>query len=138
MNRPANPFVANFVGMESLIPGTVLTSKNGTVTVSIPGYVIEAVGEQKPEVEVFCGIRPENVVIDSYDPAKPNHNGNIFPAKVVGITSLGPFLKVTLDCGFPLVSYVTRGSFARLKLAIGEEVLASFNATAVHLISRKI
>jgi len=137
MNRPVNTFVANFVGMESLIPGTVLTSKNGTVTVSIPGGVIEAVGEQTPGEGVFCGIRPENVVIDSYDPAKPNHTGNIFPAKVVGITSLGPFLKVALDMDFPLVSYVTRGSFSSLNLVVGEKIWASFKPEAVHLISRK-
>jgi tungstate transport system ATP-binding protein len=137
MNRPVNCFVANFVGMESLIPGTVLTSKNGTISVSIPGGKIEAVGESLPGEKVFCGIRPENVVIDSYDPAKPNHNGNIFPARIVGITSIGPFLKVTLDLGFPLVSYVTRGSFARLKLTIGEKILASFKPEAVHLILMK-
>ncbi len=49
---------------------------------------------------------------------------------------MGPFLKVELDCGFPLVSYVTRESFAALELAEGKDVYATFKATAVHIISR--
>jgi tungstate transport system ATP-binding protein len=137
MNRPANPFVAKFVGMETLIPGTVLANKDGMVIVSVPGGEIKAVGEQMPGEEVFCGIRPENVVIDSYNPTKLDHNGNIFPAKIVGITSIGPFLKLTLDLGFLLFSYVTRGSFARLKLAVGENIIISFKPEAVHLILMK-
>jgi molybdopterin-binding protein len=34
-----------------------------------------------------------------------------------------------------LVAYVTRRTFPKLKLAIGEQVAASFKAAAVHLIS---
>jgi len=137
MNHPVNQFVANFVGMESIIPGTVRNNKDGAVTVTVPGGWIEAVGERLPGEEVFCGIRPENVVIDIHDPMKSINAGNVFSAKIAAITSIGPFLKVAMDCGFSLVSYVSRGSFAKLKLAVGEDVLASFKATAVHLISRK-
>jgi len=137
MNRPTNPFVANFVGMETLIPGTVLSNKDRAVTVSIPRGKIEAIGESLPGEEVFCGIRPENVTIDTQNPLNSNKAMNIFPAKIVSITFIGPFLKITLDLGFPLVSYVTGGSFARLKLIVGEKVWTSFKPEAVHLISRK-
>jgi tungstate transport system ATP-binding protein len=51
---------------------------------------------------------------------------------------MGHFLKLTLDCGFPLVSYVTREAFAGLGLQEGKEVFASFKATAVHLIRKGI
>jgi tungstate transport system ATP-binding protein len=137
MNRPVNRFVANFVGMDNAIPGTVLTNKDGTVAVTILGGMIKAFGEQLPGEEVFCGIRPENVMIEVCDPANANNGGNIFPAKIVGITSIGPFLKVTLDMGFPLVAYVTRGSFSKLNIAVGEKLWASFKPEAVHLILRK-
>jgi tungstate transport system ATP-binding protein len=123
--------------METLIPGTILTNKDGGVTVSILGGTIEAVGEQLQGEKVFCGIRPENVAVDITDPSNPNNTENIFQATIVGITSIGPFLKVTLDCGFPLISYVTGGSFARLKLTVGEKIWASFKPEAVHLILRK-
>lgn len=137
MDRPVNRFVAKFVGMESIIPGTVQTNRDGTVTISITGGKIEALGERQPGEKVFCGIRPENVVIDRSPPDIPMNSTNVFSAKVAAIATIGPFLKVHLDCGFPLISYVTRGSFARLKLTVGEEIFASFKPAAVHLISRK-
>lgn len=138
MNHPANLFVAQFVGMESVIAGTVLACKDGVVTISIPGGGIEALGERLPGEEVFCGIRPENVVIDILDPTKSMKAGNVFSAKIAAISSIGPFLKVTVNCGFTLVSYMTRGSFTGFKLALGEKVFASFKAEDVHLMSERI
>ncbi len=135
MEHPANRFVAEFVGMESVTPGTVLKNRAGTILISVPGGAIEAVGDVSPGEKVFCGIRPENVSIDSQNPDESVNSANIFQGKIVGLSSIGPFLKVTLDCGFPLVSYVPRRSLADLKLAIGERVFASFKASAVHLIS---
>ena len=43
---------------------------------------------------------------------------------------------VTLDAGFPLVAYVAKQSYIELGLASGAEVVASKNATAIHLIDR--
>ena len=135
MNRPANRFVAQFVGMESVIPGTVLQNKDGTLLISVDGGAIEAVGNLSPGEKVFCGIRPENVMIDIRNPDESFNSANIFQGKVVGLTSFGPFLKVTLDCGFLLVAYMTRGSFTEAKLALGDRTLSFFPPSAVHLIS---
>jgi tungstate transport system ATP-binding protein len=44
---------------------------------------------------------------------------------------LGLYQKVHLDCGFPLVAYVTNHSLEELSLTEGKEVKASFKATAV-------
>ncbi len=49
---------------------------------------------------------------------------------------MGPFLRVNLDCGFRLASYVTPESFTNLDLRDGKEVFASFKATAVYVIPR--
>jgi tungstate transport system ATP-binding protein len=59
---------------------------------------------------------------------------NVFPGRIAKISSLGPFLRLSLDCGFPVVSYLTREAFAGLKLEQGKEVYASFKATSVHVI----
>jgi tungstate transport system ATP-binding protein len=136
MNSPANGFVANFVGMDSILKGTVVEAGDGMVTISIPGGGIEAVGQQQVGEKVYCCIRPENVVIELRDPDDMTSARNVFPAKVADIDSLGPFLKLNLDCGFSLVSYVTREAFTKLGLDEGKEVFASFKATAVHLIQR--
>ena len=61
MNRPVNRFVAEFVGMESVIPGTVLKNRKGAVLISVKGGALEAIGDLSPGEKVFCCIRPENV-----------------------------------------------------------------------------
>ena len=137
MNNPVNEFVANFVGMETILEGVVKQNIEGHMTVSVSGAEIEVIGEVPQGEEVYCGVRPENVVIDTVNPAETTSARNVFPAKITEISSLGPFLRVSLDCGFSLVSYLTREAFATLKLEVGKDVFASFKATAVHLIQKK-
>jgi tungstate transport system ATP-binding protein len=134
MNNPVNEFVANFVGMETILEGQVTNNVNGFLTVSVSGREIDAVGLLSPGDCVYCCIRPENVTIDIADPDDLTSARNVFHAKILDISSLGPFLKLSLDCGFPLTSYVTREAYAVLELEEGKDVFASFKATAVHLI----
>ncbi len=47
MNRPADEFVANFVGIETILSGKVTQSNGGTLVVSVLGKEIEAVGEAR-------------------------------------------------------------------------------------------
>jgi tungstate transport system ATP-binding protein len=137
MNSPANEFVASFVGMETILEGVVERSHDRHVTVSIAGRKLEALGESSPGDRVYCCIRPENVTVDLVDPAHRTSARNVFAARVAGISSVGPYLKLKLDCGFPLVAYVTAEAFAELRLEEGKGVFASFKATALHVITRR-
>jgi tungstate transport system ATP-binding protein len=134
MNNPANEFVASFVGMDTILEGKVATSSAGVVTISVSGFEVDAVGNYSVGEKVYCCIRPENVAIELIHPDDHTSARNIFAATIQDISSLGPFLKLILDCGFPLVSYVTREAFALLELKEGKQVFATFKATAVHLI----
>jgi tungstate transport system ATP-binding protein len=55
---------------------------------------------------------------------------------VTRIVPKGPFFKVDLDCGFHLAAYVTPISLQELDLGPGSQVVASFKATAVHILRR--
>jgi tungstate transport system ATP-binding protein len=134
MNSPVNEFVANFVGMETILRGTVKQNIARQMTILVAGKEIEAIGEESEGRDVYCGIRPENVVIDTVDPTLTTSARNVFPARIMEISSLGPFLRLSLDCGFPVVSYLTREAFATLELHEAKEVYASFKATSVHII----
>ena len=136
MNNPVNEFVANFVGIETMLEGVVKQNIDGQMIFSVADMEIDAVGEGDQGDSVYCGVRPENVVINTVNPAKTTSARNVFPAKITEISSLGPFLRICLDCGFPLVSYVTREAFATLGIETGKDVFASFKATSVHLIRR--
>lgn len=136
MNSPVNEFVANFVGMETILEGRVLENHEGLSIISVSGKQIDAIGDLTPGDPVYCCIRPENVTIELINPDDLTSARNVFSAKIVDIDSMGPFLKLNLECGFPLVSYVTREAFASLELNEGKEVFASFKATAIHIIAR--
>lgn len=136
MNRPANEFVASFVGVETVLPGCVLRSSDGVFTAAVEGGKIQAVGHVCPGERVLCCIRPEHVTLSTNTPPPGTSARNAFPGTIRKITPLGLFHRVRVDCGFELVAYVTRQSLDELLLEEGKTVTASFKATAVHVIPR--
>jgi tungstate transport system ATP-binding protein len=135
-NQPDSEFVANFVGTESILEGTVKSSNLGLMEITVAGKIIETVGDFLPGQNVYCCLRPENVTVSNYTQSKISAR-NIFEAKVSKTTRQGYFYKLTLDCGFPLVAYITILSYEDLGITKGGTVIASFKATAVHVIPRE-
>jgi molybdopterin-binding protein len=136
-NKPANEFVANFVGVETVLPGQIVGVSDGAVSVAVGGKILNAVeyGGSGTAGQVLACIRPEDVALSrpaSVGPTVPNQ----FAARVVAVTSDGALFKVTLDAGFSLVAYVAKQSYLELELAPGASVVASVKATAIHLIAR--
>ena len=60
---------------------------------------------------------------------------NFFMGEITEIQDLGIFKKVEIDCGFNLVSFVTRNSIERLGLEPGKKVLSSVKASSVHILA---
>jgi tungstate transport system ATP-binding protein len=134
MNRPVDPFVASFVGTDSVLSGTVKESRRGTLVVTVYGRDIEAVGEALPGEEVVLCIRPENVTLAMPGKEHISSARNVFIGKVIRIVSMGLFHRVHMDCGFPLVAYVTNQSLDSLGLIEDLQLAASVKATAIHVI----
>jgi tungstate transport system ATP-binding protein len=137
MNHPASEFVASFVGVETTLDGTVLTERDGVLVVSVSGQNVEALGQVKTGEKVILCVRPENIIISHNSVRGTTSLRNIFSGTVVKIIPLGPYQKIQLDCGFPLIAYVTNDSSRNLALEEGREVTASFKATAVHVIAKR-
>lgn len=137
MNRPVDEFVASFVGVETILAGKVIKRGAGTIITSISAHEIEAVGDFDLGEDVALCIRPENVTLSTHASRETTSARNVFPGTIVRIIPMGLFHKVELDCGFPLVAYITRHSLENLSLAEGKEVKASFKATAIHVVRRK-
>jgi tungstate transport system ATP-binding protein len=137
MNRPIDEFVASFVGVETILAGKVIKKEGGSFFASVSGREIEAVGQVQLGEEVILCIRPENVTLTPRPPKEATSARNHFPGRIEKIVSLGLYQKVQLNCGFPLVAYVTRHSLEELSLEEGKGVTASFKATAIHVIRRK-
>jgi len=136
MNRPADEFIASFVGVETILTGRVVSRDGSSFLTAVSGHEIEAVGDVLPGETVLLCIRPENVSLSTSLRRGATSVRNVFPAKIEKITPLGLYQRVTLDCGFPLVSYVTKHSVEGLSLREGKEVTASFKATAIHVLRK--
>ena len=137
MNHPVDPVVAAFVGMETLLKGRVAACADGLLTLRLgreaEGPAVLALGEAPLGQTVLVGIRPEHVAL-SLHTDKASSARNAFPGTVTKVIPRGPFSKVELDCGFFLAAFVTAQSLADLGLAPGVAVVASFKATAAHLV----
>jgi tungstate transport system ATP-binding protein len=136
MNRPADEFVASFVGVEAVLPGRVVRISDGVFTAAVEGGRIEAVGHVRMGEELLCCIRPEHVTLSVNAPPPGTSARNAFSGTIRTITPLGLFYRVRVDCGFELAAYVTRQSLEELMLKEGKIVTVSFKATAVHVIPR--
>ncbi|MCE1204783.1 MAG: ABC transporter ATP-binding protein [Holophagaceae bacterium] len=139
-NHPEDPFVAAFVGMETLLKGQVVDCGEGLFTMRVrkgtgSGEVM-APGEVRPGQTVLVGVRPEHVALSLHSD-KGSSARNAFPGAVTKVIPRGPFFKIELDCGFFLTAFVTAQSLSELELRPGRPVVASFKATSVHLIRRE-
>lgn len=132
ISRPVNEFVASFVGMENVLTGTVVSAREGVTRLALGGQQVEIAGSCTPgDSVVFC-IRPEHVTIDTADPSGDTSARNVISAVIRRVVHAGIYYKIHLECGFPLVAYLTAQSLVGLNLEQGKEVFASFKATAVH------
>jgi tungstate transport system ATP-binding protein len=137
---PQNEEVAHFVGMENIIEGVIVANNEGIATISIGGNSdgsrIQAVSNYPAGKEVYACIRPEDITL-----APIFHRSsarNAFQANVNRVSSLGPLSRVEINCGFRLVALITKISAEELKLQVGGEVYATFKATGVHIMERKL
>jgi tungstate transport system ATP-binding protein len=137
MNHPANEFVASLVGVETILHGEVTRRNSRTFIASVSGQSVQAVGDPDLGEKVVLCIRPENVTLSSMASGDTGRGRNTLHGKVDKITPMGLYQKVRMNCGFPVVSYVTTQSLIALRLKEGAEAVASFNVEAIHVIRRE-
>ena len=132
---PADPEIAAFVGVENVLPARVERATDELTVLRIADQHVE-ITEPPPAGDDFpllC-VRPDDVVIARE--AASTSARNSFSARIVRIEPIGRRTRLVLDCGFPLIAHVTRQSARDMALASGDQVVASFKATAPHLLPR--
>ena len=137
-SQPLTESVASFVGIETILRGTVTSQAQGFAEVQVESGQRVAVASDLPSgTGVTLCLRPEEVtLLVPTETATPSSARNCFSARVICILPSGSMFKVHLDCGFPLVAFVTRPSIDILNLHEGSTVAATFKATAVHVMTR--
>jgi tungstate transport system ATP-binding protein len=133
---PVDEEVAAFVGVETMVPARTIGDAGGLARLEVAGHVIEAVVRGPLAPDLLACLRPEDVVLAPPDGVMTSSARNRLPGVVTRVVPAGAQVRVTVDCGFPLVAMVTRRSLEELGLGVGDRVVASFKASAVHLIPR--
>lgn len=136
INNPADDFAAFFMGMETILSGKVADVFDGGFYVDVEGHRIEVSGTATAYTIVTLGIRPENVVV-SHEKTSSSSMRNSFTGKVEKISHTGTHVRLSIDCGFKLIAFITPHSLKELRLTEGTSVTASFKATAIHVLRMK-
>lgn len=148
-SRPATPRVAELLGAENVIAGTVVDARDGLVTLSAGTLTIVGVADQFQDGDtrtlgavsdgsrltqgevVHAVIRADEIMVSRHAVASSARNS--FGATVTAVGSIGASRRVELvAAGTPIVAVVTASSIADLALAPGATVTVTFKATAVH------
>ncbi|MBE0479711.1 MAG: ABC transporter ATP-binding protein [Dehalococcoidia bacterium] len=136
-NSPRSQKVAEFVGIDNMLPGRVVEQEDSLLTVDIGNGHIQAVCDHSElSSEVYVLIRPEDITFSlsrSMTSAR-----NMLQGTITRLTAMGPLIRLEIDCGFPLLGLVTRSSASELGLEVSKEVCASFKVTATHVIKRLV
>jgi tungstate transport system ATP-binding protein len=137
--QPADDKVAEFVGIETRIPGIVEEAVDGAARVRISSASAEVAGSLGRGERVFLCLRPEDIALgrpgtEDLKPSAPNQ----FLGKVTKVTPWGSHYRVAVKHGSILfIAFITRRSFLELQVREGANVVASFEPSAAHVIRHR-
>jgi molybdopterin-binding protein len=149
--EPASPYIAEFLGAENVLAGTVHHLRDVAPDWSAADEdVLDVTARGKHAIEFRAGpltlytvgdaaegaghavIRAEEILV-SVEP-HPSSARNVFRGRITEVASSGALTRVTIDIhDTPLIAALTTRSAEELALSRGNEVWASFKAMAVHL-----
>jgi len=151
--KPADQFLADFMGIETMWRGTVRSCNDGLCTICTEaGILVDVVADRGIGAEVTVVMRPEDVALTT----------SPIPDRAVDTTSVrnhwrgvvestapsGALVRVAVSLAAPeaqaaacyggegeVVALITRASAEELSIRPGVEVTASVKATALHVLS---
>jgi molybdate transport system ATP-binding protein len=132
--RPASAFVADFAGAAVLF-GVARPAARGTTVVELDGGGSVA-STDRAEGQVGVAVYPWEVTLEPAGAAAHGSALNRLEARVVSVTEVGNRARIGLLASQPFAAEVTSQSVARLGLAPGVAVTATWKATATRLVER--
>jgi molybdopterin-binding protein len=136
-SSPVNEEVAGFVEAGNILRGVVTAQIGGLASIQVENHQIEATSEIAAETNVIVLLPFDDVTVML--PSTENMTSsarNRFSGEVVKVFPIGSQVRVTIDCGFPLVALVTRRSAEEMGLKKETPVYATFKAVSTHVIKR--
>ena len=130
--KPDNPSVAAIVGMENVLIGKIIDRSEGLVNIKVGNNNLVALDTGVTGPEAVVCIRAEEIILEKG--AVPESSArNRFSGRIIDISQQGVIVKLTLDCGFPLIVLITKQSFVDMSIQLGSTLTASIKAQAIHI-----
>jgi len=100
-DRPANRFVAAFIGESNFLEGTVAGTGGGKVTVSVAGATVTAISSRElaTGTPVVLAVRPEKITFRDANPRVHPSDLNVLPVIVRDVTFVGEMHRYVLEIG---------------------------------------
>jgi tungstate transport system ATP-binding protein len=131
---PKNREVAEFVGMENILDGVVVSNEGNMAVIDVSGKLIEAVTEYGVGRTVSVCIRPEDVTVALARLSSSARNS--LAGMISWVAFNGPLCRLEIDCGFPLIALVTKRSAEEMGLKRGVQVYGTIKAVSIHVLER--
>ena len=133
-DRPANRFVADFMGRSNLLPGRVAARSRGGVRIDLKGVTVETAEPVDVGTDVTAMIRPERISLRLADSARSRSGEHT--ARIVRAVYLGAVVEheIAIDGGPSVIAMHTHKGAAGAPLAPGTEVLVGIPKDAVFLL----
>ncbi len=136
-SSPVDEEVAGFVEAGNILHGVVETQSEGLATIRVGEKQIEACSELPVGSKVILLLPYDDITITIPSSGTIATSArNRLSGEVVRVFSVGSQVRVTIDCGFPLVALVTRKSTEEMGLKKGTRVYATFKAVSIRVIKR--
>jgi len=135
-SMPTDIDVAHSLGVETIVPGKIVSRAGDLVAVRVEDTFLWAVNPGEEMRDVYICVRAEEVTLEKSQKIAGSAR-NRMSGVIVEIAPAGPLTQIKVDVGFPLVSLVTRQAVAELGLKLQEEIVAVIKAPAVRLIPRR-
>lgn len=140
-SKPANDFVAEFVGVQNIFEGTIEKDNPNLVTVNITDNVIlsssdvEVCSHLDNHASVLVAIRPENIIF-SNNPMDSSAR-NTLKGEVIDIIHSGPVVELKVDVdGIIFNGLLTRSSFESLDIQVGKSIYLIIKSLNVNIMDR--
>lgn len=132
LKSPCNEYAANFIGYETIISGVVEDAEDGTYKAKVGDKLITGIGNFERGDKVMICINPENVSLSKHPLTEDLSIRNCFEGFVTEVNNLGFYYRVKVNCGFDILSYITKKSVEELKIKKDSKVYVQFKALSIH------
>jgi ABC-type Fe3+/spermidine/putrescine transport system ATPase subunit len=137
--KPANSFVARFVGVENILEAWITEIASGIATLTVGDRKLRAVAPARwnkvPQLVSFC-IRNEEVNISPAPGMVPESPAiNQIEGRIISLRTLGPLVTIKIDCDSPIKTYLLGPQTRALNLEIGKVVSVSIAANAIQILT---